>query len=366
MRVLHEEHWSHIGQFPSPSDVPDIFYEETKYRGEPYLVPIVILRSNPCLWFIKGGCTMCNYMESAGGKDSIIGSDDLIRQVNSFLIMNPSLEKFPYIMLTSAGSFLSSYEVPFETTLEILRMLKDAGLKRLSFESEAKYCINRSKLKRMKEVFQGNISIGIGVESSNETVRNLILNKGLPWKKLEEASRAIYFEDLEYYNYLLIGKPFLSPSLEIMDSVESIKDCLSLGASMIVLRFTIVQPNTLIEHLYKKGLFKVPSLWLGIEVLSRLDSPMREKVSIKGFNDKEPSSIAVASSCPLCADRLRTAFCNWNYNGDFPALIEDAGTCSCRPQIDYMDIAKFSFEFAVGSILREFPSLQVPVSLERN
>jgi archaeosine synthase beta-subunit len=352
MRIVRKDHFSRTDPRPNSRE-PVIYWEETNVLGKPYLVPLVILRTRPCRWFSSGGCVMCNYELMA--IDEGVSDNDVLTQVE-FAVkhLGGDLSKYPYILLTSQGSFLDDEEVGAELRNRILRLFWDAGLQAISTESEARYCIDAARIANLKLSFPGQISVGIGLEAADDFIRNSIINKGLPLQKLVDASTMLKISGINFYTYISLGKPFLSIEEDVDDALTAVALSLDLGAIMTVVEMINIQPHTLTEKLWRKDLYAPCSLWLGIELLSRLPVELRQQTSIKGFDaDIEPSPLALPKSCSKCDTRLRTAMNEWNFQRSFTDLVRSADTCECRPVIGEIQTDRAMLESRVTEALTE-------------
>lgn len=274
---------------------------------------------------------MCNYELLA--VDEGVTDDDVLEQAEVAIAkLGGDLSRYPYLLLTSQGSFFDDEEVNPELRNQLLRKFWDAGLRAISTESEARYCLDESRLTAVKQCFPGRISVGIGMEAADDFVRNSIINKGLPIRMLEAATATLKTHGIGFYTYVSLGKPFLTPEEDVADAVSAVLLSRRLGAFMSVLEMINIQPHTLTERLWQRSLYSTCSLWLGVEVLSRLTETERETTSVKGFDaDVEPVPLALPHSCTKCDARLRAALNEWNLRRDYHALETSAGTCDCAP-----------------------------------
>lgn len=333
MRQVRQTHFARPGPRPDPR-TPVVYWEETSLNGVPYMVPLVVLRTRPCRWFSAGGCVMCNYEllaidEGTSDTDVLLQAESAIRQ------LGPDLGRYPYLLLTSQGSFLDDEEVPPPLRDEVLRRFWEAGLRAISTESEARYCLDEERLFRMKESFPGRISIGIGLEAANDFIRNSVINKGLPLHMMVKAAATLKAQALGFYTYVSLGKPFLTPSEDVQDAVDAVRLSHDLGAFMSVLEMINIQPHTLTEQLWLVGRYMPCSLWNGLEVLARLPAEVRESTSVKGFDaDVEPVPLALSCSCGKCDTRVRRALNDWNLYRDFDRLRASADNCECAPKFE--------------------------------
>ncbi len=117
MRRIRKSHWKLQAEHPPSLDRPVIYWEEANYKGSSIMVPLVILRTKPCKTFVLGGCTMCNFMLEAAHVKTDVTRSNLLEQVNIALSSLGDISKLPYILFTTAGSFLSNFELDPETSI---------------------------------------------------------------------------------------------------------------------------------------------------------------------------------------------------------------------------------------------------------
>jgi radical SAM enzyme (TIGR01210 family) len=307
-----------------------MYFEDTSINGVPYEVPLVVLRTRACRWFAAGGCIMCNY-ELYQARGSEVTDNDLFAQVRFAIARLGPLDRYAYIFVGSGGSLLDPLEIPDAIRSEILETLRRAGLRRISFESEAKFCLNVDRLRSVSAIFPLAASVGIGVESSDEFVRNVVLNKGLPTEILTRATATLRSVGIPFYTYVLLGKPFLTARDDEDDAIQTIMDTSSLGAFMSVLEVTNVQPYTLTEWLWRREEYVLPSLWSAVRILRELPSALRPTVSVKGFDCDAgvPKPLGTAGTCKDCSDRVRGALRAWNRTRDESTLVSLGTPCHC-------------------------------------
>ncbi len=326
LRHLRAAQWAH----PTCGglDRPALYHEEANVRGRPYNVPLFILRTKPCSWLGAGGCSMCNYhLASAMGRP--VSRDQLLAQID-FVISQVQGRELPYILITSAGSFLDDRELPEDLRLTLLRRLAAAGLRSLSFECRANFLRDRSRIRKCVEAFAGGaLQVGIGLESADPFIRNVIVNKGLPQSVLDSAVATLKSEGVAFYFYVMLGKPFMTPGEDLADTVTTISRAFDLGGFMAVLETVNIQPYTLTKLLYSQGLYSPPNLWSAIETLRRLPAHIRQYVPIKGYEKAEPMPEAFPSTCALCCDSVRAELRRWNLDRQWTALERATCTCDC-------------------------------------
>ncbi|MCI8658713.1 MAG: radical SAM protein [Lachnospiraceae bacterium] len=137
---------------------------------------ICLLRSFPCAW---GKCTFCDYIEDNGRDEAAMVS--LNRQV-----LRHVTGEFGVLEVINSGS---CFELPEQTLLDISRLTKEKGMKRLFFESHWMY---RRMVAGMRERMEVPIVFKIGVETFDNDFRQKVLNKNADFKEPEEV--AAYFD----------------------------------------------------------------------------------------------------------------------------------------------------------------------------
>ncbi|MBK3734257.1 hypothetical protein GAY29_14290 [Azospirillum brasilense] len=274
---------------------------------------------------------MCNYELLA--IDEGVEREDILKQVDRAVDTLGPMSRFHYVFITSQGSFFDRHEVDYQTRMEIAARLRRAGVKAVSTESEAKYCIDVRPLLEFREQLGAPLSIGIGLEAADEFIRNVVVNKGLPLETFQKATAHLCQHHVGFYCYVSLGKPFLSVEEDISDAITAVNMCFDNGGFMAVLEMINIQPHTLTAHLYHRDRYVPPSLWTGIATLLRLPDNIRSRVSLKGTEaDVEPVPLALPSGCPRCDTLLRNAIRQWNYERNVSVLRDVWGRCKCFEQ----------------------------------
>ena len=133
---------------------------------------VIIFRTKGCSWALESGCSMCGYFNDSMWQ--VVSDKDLINQFN-FAMENYSGQKL--IKIFTSGSFFDKEEISSKSRIEILNKLKDLTEK-ISVESRPEY-VNDKTLKEIKPIIGSKkFEIGIGLETSNDFVRKICLNKG--------------------------------------------------------------------------------------------------------------------------------------------------------------------------------------------
>jgi hypothetical protein len=224
----------------------------------------VIFRSSACSWAgsDSGGCTMCGYWND---RALSISSEDLWEQFQFSIekyhdILANAQSKIVFKMFTS-GSFCDSKEIPLEIQLKILEKLSQfSNIQEIVVESRPQY-VTAALLVEYQKVLKGKyLEIAIGLESANDLVRNSIINKGFSWEQFIKAKDLLHQHGFGIKAYLLLKPPFMNEYSAIIDTYESIRECIKQGVDTISINPTNIQINTLCDELAKDNAFRPP--WL--------------------------------------------------------------------------------------------------------
>ncbi len=306
---------------------PVIYYLERNFRGEPYDMPLIGIETIGCSWMrYGGGCTMCNF----GGQGVPVSEYSLIAQASFGLKV---VRNKPLIQIAPNGSLFDELEVPARARKKILSLVRDSGFVE-SFETEARVeHVNEGKIKEAKDILGDiELDIGVGLESSNPIIRELIINKGL---SQEDYLRFLKLsKNLDFLTSLhVLLKPIILTEREaIEDTVNSIKWAIDHGATFVILMVSNMRRYTLNYLLWKKGLYKLPMLWSVIEVLLRLEKMYLDRVLVAGFVSNE-TLLFPARNCDKCTDEVMANLRMFQYTRDESFLKEAASIdCECREE----------------------------------
>jgi len=276
---------------------------ESKGPIENYMMPFLVLVTNPCTHITNsGGCTMCGYSNLASFRREIRG-DSVYDQFKRGYEIIRRIPHHEMVALGTAGSFLDPSEVPFDIQARIVEVLDHADdIHYVNIEARAEY-VTRTSLKNLVEVVDDpyRLSVGVGLESSDEWIRELCINKCLPIGAFVKAMQLLREYHISPTAYVTLGKPFINDWTNITDALKSITFAIEHGADRVVLLKLGVQSNSLVEWLYNHKLYKPIENWALVEVLNNLPSQLRGDVLVA--NPRLPKHIGV-DECPSSSTAL--------------------------------------------------------------
>jgi len=219
----------------------------------------MVLKTKGCSWARSAGCTMCGYIADS---DPDAQASDIQTQFNETLTHYG--KEFKIVKLYTSGSFFDQGELPIDARNHILSQLRDTP--KIIVESRPEFVT----FEICEDVAEKNehVEVAIGLETSNDRIRNDYINKGFAFRDFVRASEAAHASGFTVKAYLLLKPPYLTEMEALEDAVQSVHDA-SPFSDTISLNLCNVQTGTLVEALWKKGLYRPPWLWTAVEVLKR-------------------------------------------------------------------------------------------------
>ena len=229
--------------------------------GRPAESLTMILRTVGCRW---NRCTMCGY----AGEGAPATAHDLINQFD--WAMGRSSPEVSVVKIYTSGSFLDPDEMPVEARDEILGRLKAMGISRLVIESRPEYITGEGVEACLSHL---STEFAIGLESSNDLIREKAIRKGFSLQDFVAASELVHRQGGRIKAYILLKPPLLTEG-------QAMRDAIATGlaarphADMLSLNLCNVQRNTMVERMWQRGEFRPPWLWSALEVLEKVPGPI--------------------------------------------------------------------------------------------
>ncbi len=288
---------------------------------------IVYLRSTGCQWMLddeNGGCAMCGHLAGTT-RGRKITAEEYEKQFQT-IIAQIDFSDIPMICVYNAGSFFNDNEISPEARKSIYDMINSIPqIKHVIFESRPEY-ITEDKLQVLtKSILGRRIEIGMGLESSDEYIRQMCLNKGFKLIEFQNAIKLLKKYDVKSLSYVLLKPPFLGESVAIDDSVNTITWAFEQGIDVISLEPISVQKNTLIHLLYSMGDYRPPWIWSVLKVMVQVHD--MGLVRIGGFEFFPPPEVCT-HNCSVCNEVCINAIEDYNATNDIK-VIHDALDMDC-------------------------------------
>jgi len=293
---------------------------------------VVILRTRGCSWALSSGCTMCGYFN-----DSMFASlseEDLFAQF-TVALQNYKNEKI--VKLFTSGSFLDPSEVPVPVQHHILSILNSTAEK-ISVESRPEYITEKNIGTIQEKVPLKRFEVGIGLETSNDRVREHAINKGFTFQDYKKAAALLRKYKVGVKTYVLLKPPFLTEKESLTDCIKTAKDTAPF-TDLLSLNPTNVQHHTVVEYLWKRNQYRPPWLWSVVEVLrqsTRLTDAFVKCDVVGGGGSR------AAHNCGVCDRKFLHAIQEFSLSQDTEVFSDLS--CGCQEHWrDQLDLESLSF-----------------------
>ncbi|MBI2521007.1 MAG: hypothetical protein HYV97_11335 [Bdellovibrio sp.] len=230
----------------------------------------LFLRGKGCAWAeASGGCTFCGFW-SATNMGTEVRGEDLIEQIRKSLSHLSDQEASAWeLALYNDGSLLDPQEIKFESLIEIVKFAKGMhGFKRLVLECKISD-ITEEKISVLAELLgDRGLLLAVGFESSNPLVRDVCINKPFSDSAFQRALCILKKYHFDMTALIIVQPPFLTEDESYTEVIKTIQYLDDKRLQRIDLELTTVQPFTLVEQLWRRGLYSPPSKKLIEKVLA--------------------------------------------------------------------------------------------------
>lgn len=287
----------------------------------------ILLPGKGCEWAKNtGGCTMCGLYQKANKFGNKITQNGLIALYKTAGILTRTLNP-ETINIYNGGSFLNVNEINEKTQFKIFKLVsKHTTVKKLFIESRPEFIIE-GVIKKITNILDDKIlEIGIGLESFNEKIRNVNINKGINIESYNSAIKILKKYKSKSLTYVLIKPIGVSENEAINEAISTTKYVFEVGCDEVAYEAAFIQPNTKMEVLYMSNLYKTPWLWSIIKIIN--ECYKYGKISIGEFED-EPKPIATPYNCDYCSDKIFTILNLFRETNNIK-LFKNLPECSCQ------------------------------------
>jgi radical SAM enzyme (TIGR01210 family) len=325
--------------------------QESPWRAGHYLIPIfsrgypahktlIWYHNKGCVWARKAGCTMCNFgeREDVPLDDGVV--DDFVSEISR---LDPGTK---FLHLGPGGSVLQEKELSTRLRLRLIDALGSLPfLEGIGLETRAE-TVRLERLRLLCSAMPSHVTelaFGFGLESADDLILRVAVNKGEHVRDLEAAINHIHLVNREFPGlrvvvdcYVLLKPPFLTESEAIQDATTSIDWAYDRGVDTVTLFVNTVKENTLCwwlnrqKHYEPPLRYEPPFLLSAIDVLAGLMPERRARTGILGFTSGKPY-VGAPRSCDLCWHVLHGLISAHNYTRH-ESLINVAREirCDCR------------------------------------
>lgn len=292
----------------------------------------IMLPGAGCQYYKKtGGCLMCGFY--AANKKYTFGlrwPTPIFRYLYNLAAAKAAAAEPEELYIYNGGSFFNTKEIPATTADYIFKQVgRNPSLRMIMVESRTEY-LNKRNIGRALDLLQSKrLMIGIGLESADTYVRNVLINKGLSLPAFQRTVKLIRSLGALTKAYVFLKPYGLSEAEAVEDTWQTIKYCSSLGIDEIEVSCAFIQKGTAMHAAYALGQYKPPLLWSVIELIRRSKAE-GINIYIGGFSDEPPPIAIPQNDCPdNCSPAIYALIEDYRLTGqlDFDRLPD----CSCRP-----------------------------------
>lgn len=291
--------------------------ETINFEGKPGKKLMMVLVSKGCGWAFKGNgpCTMCNFWIQC---DKNISSEDIIAQFrNELARYDFKKEQIKEIDIFNSGSFFNDNEIPERARIEIMKAISQfPSVKNVVVESRPEY-LKGGKIKKLKKILgEKGLEIALGLESSDDFIRETIIKKGFNLKDFENAVKIIKKTKTELRVYVIIKPLALTEKETIKDAIRTAKYVFSVGKKMnidteVQLEPVFVKPPSLVFTAWKKDQYRAVWLWSVIEIIKKVSRYGKIHV---GIDPEGMSWNEMPRNCEKCTSGVIEAIKEFNVN----------------------------------------------------
>jgi len=230
------------------------------------------------------------------------------------------------IAIFNGGSFLPSSELPDEFQYHVYEDIASRSIvKQLMIEAYPSF-IAEKKLREAKEILGStDLMVGIGFESQDDYVRNVLLKKGIDKAFFEKKVKMMQRLGVQVFVYAFLKAPGLTEKEALEETLKTIEYLHNLGVDEIALSSAFVPPGGELESQYRAGEFRPPWLWTVLEIIKAAQKN-NWPLSVGGFEDYPPP-IAIPNNCPECDNAVNGLLDYYRHQGVLPLGIKPS--CNC-------------------------------------
>ncbi len=312
-----------MGVVDKPFSVNDYdFYE----GGRIYRRKKIILAAPGCT---AATCTMCPIPNEAFyGLRLKLTAEDFLQQFNAAFSSDP-LDSYQLISVYNSGNWFASKEIPSLARQHIYQAIAGSHCEGLMVESLPQFITPQLMEEARTHLGNKRLIVAIGLQSANDTVRNVCVNTTCTREQFERASHLLWEYGYTARAYLMVKPPFLTEQEAVDDTVASIRYVAELGYEDVSICPTRIAPYTLAAELARRNLFTAPSLWTIVDILTIAHTICNIRVTCLDLDGKDGDTL-YPRTCPSCTHTLLTALQAYNVHHDLLTIA--ALDCSCRDE----------------------------------
>jgi radical SAM enzyme (TIGR01210 family) len=281
-------------------------------------------------------CRMCSYRHEryTGTEGDAAG---LILSQLRWVQEHHDLSKILMIKIYTSGSFFDPREVP----PEVARAAADLFAGKLVIAETRPEYVDAPRIEEfIARIDTGEwsipLTVAIGLETVNDTIREKSIDKGFTWQDFLQATEKARGAGAGIKAYLL-HKPLFLTEAEAKDDMETSIRALDGIADEISMNPCTVQRNTELEYYWKRGAYRPPYLWSILSII--LSSPVMVTCDPVGGGHARG-----AHNCGSCDYDIVNAIREYNLTADGGHLADVfEKECGCREEWEFVLSSEMPF-----------------------
>jgi radical SAM enzyme (TIGR01210 family) len=209
--------------------------------------------------------------------------------------------------ILTPGSFLNDREMPKSARTEIFKKIATLPFTQIMFESRIEY-LDEAEIVRLKGLLRPDqkLQVAIGLETANNIIREVIINKGYTLSEFEKAVEMLASNGVDVQAYSIIKPALLTEKQALEDSVETgrylagLTDRIRQGGNKdfeltFKLEQAFIQDGGFLDFLHKRGKYETPWTFTTAEIVNRLCAEGLDKklnIQIGTSHDYPPPTTA--------------------------------------------------------------------------
>jgi radical SAM enzyme (TIGR01210 family) len=292
---------------------------------------LIVLLPVGCYWAKKtGGCSYCGYQSLV---DEMLSSCDNMSYLdilrNEISKQTETVHRLSFFV---GGSF---FEIPRdERILLFTELTKYPDIREVYIESRPEL-ITENNVTELRNIIPNKIlNVAIGMESSDDYIRNKIHNKGASDDILKRAFNILKNSGSKIMIYVFVKPPVanITDQEAFEDAYNSTKYSFENGADIVELECGYVVENSKMYDLYIKGKYEPLKLYTIKDLILAALKLKQGIVRLAYFSDN-PEPIAVPKNCDLCTDKYLEMFDEYRKTLN-PTILERTINCRCHENSD--------------------------------
>lgn len=301
--------------------------EEDLLQTERIKALAMVLRTQGCSWVREhGGCLMCGY-----SKDSapIAPQPQFLLNQFYFALEQAKNTSLSVVKIFTSGSFFDEREIPHKTRTKMLKHLSSLpSLRNVILETRPEYVKAEVIEETMQLLGKKTLEVAIGLETSNDHLREKCIHKGFQYQDYIQAAKMIRAHGCALRVYLLLKPPFLTEQEAIADTIDSAIVAIRDGATTVSINPVAVHKGTLLEILWKRKSYRPPWLWSVLETLEQIRKKLPPQSNVISHPVAGGKSRG-AHNCGRCDKRALHTIRTFSLTQDLDTLNDL--NCDCKP-----------------------------------